>query len=172
MVAVRKGEKMATLNYILSEKNKLKLVLLEDKIEQIDKRTSKYFDKDQLIHDVIFDDLIGRYIYDNEDILTEEEAINYYITIEYQPTIEDIHNLYHILRFRYMDKIEITPIFQQDKQKQEKEVLLTQILKNNKKIGKYLEELKYHNKYYLYLRIVESYYNQKEQELPKKLLLK
>lgn len=167
---------MATLNYnILSENKYLKMTLMEEELRKIDEMTTRFLNKNQLIHDVIYDDLIGMYIYDNEDLISDIDALNDYLTIEYTPTKEDRAILARLVNyFRYCDVFEIKPIFQQEKAKMKDEILFESILKNNKKIYKGLKELHYFNSYYLYLRIIDSYYNQEEleKESYKNLVLK
>lgn len=164
---------MATLNYVVGSRNKHKILLINDSLINIDKRTSRKGDVDSFICGTFYEDIIGTYLYDNEEFISEEEKLIHQMKIEYELSIEDVAILSSkIESFKFKNKLEIEPIFSDNVHKLEPRILEKNILTKNKKLEKYLHQLAKLEEYYTYLRIIDSYYNSKAKILSKKSFIK
>lgn len=152
---------MATLNYIIGEVKKYKLVLITDHIINIDKATIKKKSPTEFISQMKYSEQIGMFIYDNEDEITETDIIQSELKIEYTPTSEDYSTLSPIIsNIRDKNLLEINPIFSDNYFKIDQNVLEKSIIEKNKSLKQYLKELSTLKNYYFYLRILDNYYNQ------------
>lgn len=164
---------MVLLNYNILADDSYTLSLVKDKTEKIDTITSRYYDKFDLISNVEFNDKIGMFLYDNEDNFNESDINNFNLELLYQLESEDIRILKDKFSFTDTDIVDLDILYLNNALKRNVEVLKRDILKYNPSLKGYLKSLEDLDKYYLYMRIIDSYYVNKESfNSPKKLLLK
>lgn len=166
---------MCLLNYSIGKNGQHKVTLIDANILTMDSITSKFQDADEIVKNIRYDDIIGTYLYDNEGDIPDYDLLYHKLILEYKPSLEDLAILSsQIDEFKYSETITMDIIYSNNKTKIDSNKLKENILTCNTALEGYLQELENLNKYYLYLRIIDTYYNHKElnKDSSKKLILK